>query len=91
MNYSYSVSGRTYTNRNQVFDFSCWPNAQDFVAKYGPGSSLPIAYDPMNPNTTVVPSSIVDSWLPWEDLLGGFFFLILLAADVIAVRPEPNI
>jgi hypothetical protein len=90
MEYSYSVAGRTYTNRNQIFDFSCWPDAHDFVAKYGPGSSIPVAYDPSNPNTTVIPSSIVDTWLPWEDLLGGLFFLVVLAVDLIATRPEPK-
>lgn len=90
MQYSYSVADRTYINRNQIFDFSCLPDVQGFVAKYGPGSSIPIAYDPSNPNTTVIPSSIVDTWLPWEDLLGGFFFLVVLAVDLIATRPEPK-
>jgi len=89
MEYSYSAAGRTYTNRNQIFDFSCWPDAYDFVAKHGPGSSVPVAYDPMNPGTTVVPSSIVDTWLPWEDMFGGFFFLLVLAADLITTR-SPN-
>src|ERR1700740_1457446 len=36
--YTYSVAGRTYTNRNQIFDFSCWPDAYDFISKHGPGS-----------------------------------------------------
>jgi len=88
MEYSYSVAGRTYTNRNQNFDFSCRPDAHDFVAKYGPGSSISIAYDPINPNTTVIPSSIVDAWDVWVDLLGGIFFLVLLVADLSATQSE---
>ena len=41
MEYSYSIAGRTYTTRNQIFDFNCWPDANDFVAKYGPGAQFP--------------------------------------------------
>jgi hypothetical protein len=88
MEYSYSIAGRTYTTRNQIFDFNCWPDANDFVAKYGPGSSIPIAYDPVNPNTTVKPSSIVAARDWWVDLLGGLFFLVLLVADLSATRSE---
>jgi hypothetical protein len=86
--YTYSIAGRTYTNRNQVFDLSCWPDAYNFVAKYGPGSPIVIAYDPTNPKTTVVPSSVVDTWLPWEDLLAGFIFLAVLATDLLATRGQ---
>jgi hypothetical protein len=90
LEYSYSVAGHTYMSRNQVFDLSCRPNADDFVAKYGPGSSIPVAYDPINPNTTVIPSSIVDAWDVdvWVDLLGGMFFLVFLVADLSATRSE---
>jgi Protein of unknown function (DUF3592) len=88
MEYSYSVAGRTYTNRNQIFDFSCKPDADGFVAKYGPGTSVLIAYDPTNPNTTVIPSSIVDAWDVWVDLIGGIFFSVVLLADLSATRSE---
>ena len=90
LEYSYSVAGHAYTRRNQVFDLSCRPNADDFVAKFGPGRSLPIAYDPTNPNTTVIPSSIVDAWDVWVDLLAGTFFLLLLIVDLSATRSESH-
>lgn len=90
LEYSYSVSGHAYTGRNQVFDLSCRPNADDFVAKYGPGSSIPIAYDATNPNMTVIPSSIVEAWDVWVDLLGGLFFLLLLMVDLSATRSESH-
>jgi hypothetical protein len=88
--YSYSVGGRTYTNRNQIFDFSCKPDADGFVAKYGPGTSVLIACDPTNPNTTVIPSSIVDAWDIWVDLTGGIFFLVLLLVDLSTTRSESH-
>jgi hypothetical protein len=86
--YSYTVSGQSYTNRNQVFDFSCWPDAYSFVAKYQPGNAIQIAYDPSNPNNTIVPSSVSDPGYPWGDMLGGMFFLVLLFADILFTRRE---
>jgi hypothetical protein len=88
MEYSYSVAGKKYTSRNQVFDFGCWPDAYGFVAKHQPGTSILIAYDPKNPTITIVPSGVSDIGFPWDDVLGGTFFVLVLMGDFSLARRE---
>ena len=94
--YSYNVDGHYYSSRNSVFDFTCWPDAYDFAAKLQSGTSIQIAYDLIDPTTTVVPASIRDPGYPWGDTVGGFLFLALMAADLSVSwrredQPEPSL
>jgi hypothetical protein len=82
--YSYSVVARHYSGYNRVFDFTCWPDAYDFVAQHRPGSSLQIAYDPTDPNVSIIPSSVRGPGYPVADAVGGCFFVLCLLADVFA-------
>jgi hypothetical protein len=88
MEYSYSVAGKKYTTRNRVFDFGCWPDAYRFVAKHQPGTSILIAYDPTNPMSTIVPSSVSDTGFPWGDVLGGTLLVLVLMGDIFLARRE---
>lgn len=49
-----------HLRRYRVFDFVCWPDAYDFVAKHQPGASITIAYDPADPAISIVPAAIRD-------------------------------
>lgn len=82
MTYSYSVAGHNYSSYNRVFDFTCWPDAYDFVGQHRPGSSIQIAYDPSDPRVSIVPASVRDPGYPIADLAGGCFFLLCLLLDL---------
>jgi hypothetical protein len=84
MTYSYSAGSRRYSSYNRVFDFTCWPDAYDFVAEHRPGSSIQIAYDPSDPNVSIVPTSVRDPGYPFADIIGGCFFVLCLLADLFA-------
>ena len=82
LGYSYSVTGRHYEGYNDVFDFTCWPDAYSFVGQHPPGTHVQIAYDPANPIVSIVPTSIQDPGYPWGDMIGGTFFLVVLLCDL---------
>jgi len=92
MTYSYSVANHRYSSYNRVFDFTCWPDAYDFVAQHRPGSLIPIAYDPTDPNVSIVPASVRDPGYPVVDLVGGCFFILCLLVDLFTswTRQEPT-
>ena len=82
LSYKYTVQTHAYFGSNSMFDFACWPDAYDFVAQHKPGALLTIAYDPSNPTTTVIPSTIRDPGYPWGDIIGGIIFTGLLLLDL---------
>lgn len=84
LSYKYTVQTHAYFGSNSMFDFACWPDAYDFVAQHKPGALLTIAYDPCNPTTTVIPSTIRDPGYPWGDIIGGVVFTGLLLLDLFA-------
>jgi hypothetical protein len=91
--YKYTIKGRDYAGYNRVFDFPCWPDAYDFVAKHQPGSIVTIAYDPTDVSSSFIPSSVRDPGWPWGDVIGGIFFAALLAADLFGAwtrQSEPQ-
>jgi hypothetical protein len=86
LSYNYSVMGHSYVGHNSVFDFTCWPDGYNFVAKHQPGTSIQIAYDPADPNITIIPASVQDPGYPWGDIIGGTLFLIVLLLDLFGSR-----
>jgi hypothetical protein len=88
LGYTYSVMGNGYESYNSVFDFTCWPDAYNFVAQHHAGESIQIAYDPAHPVVTVIPSSIRDPGYPWVDMIGGMLFLIILVSDLSRLGPS---
>jgi hypothetical protein len=78
LTYSYTVQKHDYVSSNRVFDFVCWPDAYDFVAQHKPGTMVTIAYDPSDPNVSVIPSAVKDPGYPWGDLLGGIALTAVL-------------
>jgi hypothetical protein len=92
--YKYTVGSHTYDENNRVFDFVCWPDAYDFVAKHQPGATIRIAYDPNDPTISFVPDSVRDPGYPWGDIIGGMFFTAVLFADVFGAwtrESEPQV
>jgi hypothetical protein len=87
LDYNYTVKGHEYASYNSVFDFTCWPDAYNFVAQHRPGTSIQIAYDPTDPAVTIVPTSIRDPGYPWGDIVGGALFFIILVSDLFLSRP----
>jgi len=86
LEYSYSLKGREYIGYNGVFDFVCWPDATDFVARHQPGTLVKIAYDPTNPSVTIIPDAVRDPGYPWGDIGGGIIFSLILLADFLGGR-----
>src|ERR1700687_2077937 len=82
--YKYTLNGNAYSGENQVFDFVCWPDAYDFVAKHPQGNSIQIAYDPANPQTSVAPSSVRDRGYPHLGVIRGVILLLIALGDVFA-------
>ena len=82
LGYRYAVQGRTYEGYNRVFDFTCWPDAYDFVAEHQPGALIQIAYDPSNPAISIIPSAVRDPGYPWGDIAGGIIFAVILLVDL---------
>ena len=82
LSYRYTVQTHAYIGSNSVFDLVCWPDAYDFVAQHKPGTLVAIAYDPVEPNTSIVPSAIQDPGYPWGDMIGGTVFSGILLLDM---------
>jgi hypothetical protein len=82
LGYRYEVQGRTYDEYNRVFDFTCWPDAYDFVAQHQPGANIRIVYDPANPAISVIPDAVKDPGYPWGDIVGGIVFAAILLVDL---------
>ena len=89
--YNYSVMGHSYVGHNSVFDFTCWPDGYNFVAKHRPGTSIQITYDPADPDITIIPSSIQDPGYPWGDIIGGTLFLIVPLLDLFVSRASEDL
>jgi hypothetical protein len=93
LNYKYAVQTRTYVGSNSVFDFVCWPDAYDFVAQHKPGTFVPIAYDPSDPTTSIIPSAMRDPGYPYGDIIGGIVFAVILLVDLFGsgwLQSEPQ-
>jgi hypothetical protein len=87
LDYNYRVKEHDYVGYNSVFDFTCWPDAYNFVPQHRPGTSILIAYDPTDPAVTIVPATIRDPGYPWGDIVGGALFFIILVSDLFLSRP----
>jgi hypothetical protein len=83
LGYVYNVEGRTYNGYNRVFDFVCWSDANDYVARHQPGASDKIAYDPADPAVSIVPDAVRDPGYPWGDghLCSNFAHRRILGMD----------
>jgi hypothetical protein len=82
LGYNYTAQGRTYDGFNLVFDFVCWPDANDFVAQHQPGTLIKIAYDPATPAVSIIPDAVRDPGYPWGDIVGGVIFAAILFMDL---------
>ncbi len=82
LRYSYSIAGINYQGSNSIFDFTCWPSGYDFIAQHKPGTTIQIAYDPKDLNTSLVLFDIQRPSSPWLSCIVGVFCLALLALDL---------
>jgi hypothetical protein len=93
LRYVCNVEGRTYNGYNRVFDFVCWPDANDYVACHQSGTSVKIAYDPADPAVSIVPDAVRDPGYPCGDAIGGVIFAAILFIDVFwgwTAESEPD-
>ena len=93
LTYKYTIKGRDYAGSNRVFDFTCWPDAYDFIAQHQPGSAVTIAYDPTDASISFIPASVRDPGYPWGDVIAGTVLAVLLAVDLFGActrQAEPN-
>src|SRR5215469_5315067 len=58
LTYKYTINGRDYVGSNRVFDFICWPDAQDFIAQHQPGGIVTIAYNANDVSVSFIPASV---------------------------------
>jgi len=86
--FSYTVSGRTFVERNRTLGLACWPEGYSFIREHQPGSLIEIAYNPADPSIAVVPSNLDKPGFPWFDLFGGICLFILLCFDVLSSRRQ---
>jgi hypothetical protein len=93
LTYKYTIKSRDYAGSNRVFDFTCWPDAYDFIARHQPGSAVTIAYDPTDASISFIPASVRDPGYPWGDVIAGIILAALLAVDLFGAwtrQSEPR-